>query len=271
MSEDTRDTISAAEIIAALSTAITSPRDINGTPIAIVPAGYQLHRADDLRETPIRTIAHPKLHTVESFIDYVNAHGDVYSIIFCDLRTAQFSAILDYHDGSAADWCTHRATYTCPSTPEWQDWLRNSGQKMNQEAFGAFIENQLDDIADPPGADLLEIALSLQAAKSVDFLSARRLDNGETQLSYKETVDAKAGRAGQLTIPSEITLGLQVFEGGPAYQVKARFRYRIQDANLALWYELIRPHKIHEAAVTAAVEAIQEGVELARFVFGTPN
>ena len=42
----------------------------------------------------------------------------------------------------------------------------------------------------------------------------------------------------------------KVFENGDPWRVEAKLRYRIGDGGkLSIWYELVRPHKVIEAAV----------------------
>ena len=87
-----------------------------------------------------------------------------------------------------------------------------------------------------------------------------RLDNGQVQLRYEETVDGRAGVAGNLEIPEKIELSLRPFHGGAPYKMEARFRYRIQPSGLAMWYSLIRPHLVHEDATKEVLGIISEGM-----------
>ena len=100
------------------------------------------------------------------------------------------TAVIDYHFEEPA-WCRHRATLAFRPTPEWTTWTGLSGRHLSQVDFAAFIEDNLPDIADPAGADILDVTRSLEAKKSVEFRSSIRLQDGSSQLTYDETVVGK--------------------------------------------------------------------------------
>ncbi|MGY6214948.1 DUF2303 family protein [Methylolobus aquaticus] len=233
--------------------------DIDGTPAHLVPEGWTLVEHVEARGAPRRVEADVTLTTLESFIAFVSAHGDAQSAIFVDTLSGktEFCAILDYHLGQKADWCKFKARYECPRTPEFQDWQEKSGKSMPQTDFAEFIEDHLPDIVDPPAAEMAEIARGLVADIKIKFTKAVRLDNGETQLQYREEINGAAGPSGQLKIPQTIKLGLPLFMGGEPYAVEARFKYRIRDGVLSMWYELIRPHRLIDDAVDTMVKAVR--------------
>lgn len=226
----------------------TTPINIAGTPAIVLPAGHELTMLEGHRDRPIRIKQNTTHHTAESFVDYYNKFVEPNSVIFIDKQTDTFTAILDYHDDRPA-YISHRATFSLKKTNEWESWLRNDKQPMTQDNFGRFIEDNLEEIIEPSGADMLEIALSIQAKTTVNFSSAQRLDNGQVQLTYVEDINGTAGAKGQLKIPQTFTIGLKLFEGGEPYRIEARLRYRIKDGNLSLWYELIRAHKTIDANI----------------------
>jgi uncharacterized protein YfdQ (DUF2303 family) len=171
-----------------------------------------------------------------------------------------FTAIFDYHGPDAAEWGDHKAVFSLKPTVEWNNWKASDSKAMNQSEFGKFIETNLEEIIEPTGAEMLEIALSIQAKTEVKFSQAQRLDNGQMQLTYHEEVNGSAGTKGQLKIPQTFKIGLRLYEGGAPYQIEARLRYRIKEGNLALWYELIRPHKTVQANLTETEELIKTSV-----------
>lgn len=224
---------------------------------------------EKLLPAPLHCATHVTLHTAQSFAEYLNKFSDDDTMIFIDLQQAKFVAIIDYHRAdSDPQHGHHRATYQCPKTPEWNTWLKHSGEKMSQVEFALFIEDNAEEITNPQGAQMLEIAGSLQATNKHDFSSAIKLDNGETQFAYNEVIDGKAGKNGQLDIPTEITVQLQPFQGGPAYERKARFRYRISNGGLMMWYDLVRPQKCIEDAVQDTLTQIKTQVNGCNFLMG---
>lgn len=234
-------------------------------PVIIVPESMRLHTLEDLvekqRERPSRIAETTQLLSANSFIEYYNRFATKDSTIFVDAEDARFTAVFDYHQSTQAPgWGRHRAVYTCPRTKEWSGWLKNDNAKMDQQTFALFIEDNLNEIAEPSGAEMLEIATTLKAKTDVDFQSNVRLDNGQVQFTYRENIDGQAGVAGQLTIPEKITLNIRPFLSGAPYVMEARFRYRVTQGGLAMWYTLIRPHLVQEHAVNEVIETVRNNM-----------
>lgn len=245
----------------------------NGTPMLLIPKDYTLQRLDDLRDWPIRIQQSTRHTTAQSFINYFRTYADEDSAIFIDEINHQSAlAILDYHAPAQADWKQHTAVFDLVKTPEWETWLQHNKKPKTQAEFGAFIEDNLPDIVAPTGAEMLEIALGIQAKTEVKFSSGIRLDNGQTQLTYNETIDGAAGAKGQLKIPEKFSIGLKLFRGDAPYQLDARLRYRIKDGNLSIWYELIRPHITVDANINDTIALIEQGINNVGHIYrGTPG
>ena len=112
------------------------------------------------------------------------------------------------------------------------------------------------DIVKPSGADLLQVALTLQAAKKVAFRSGVRLDTGEHQLNYVEEIAGQAGAAGQLQVPERFTIAVAPFEGTPAVEIEVRLRYRLLEGRVVFFYQLLRP----DVAIRAVWQTIRERI-----------
>jgi len=260
--------------IAELAREAGQPFDINGTPYLLVPQGCNLVAKPQHRPEPERIEQTITLHTAAAFIAYFKRFGVDNSVTIVDLEHARYTAIFDYHDMDGLDpvpaWCQHRAVYQCPQTPEWKLWLSHNGKAMTQTEFALFIEQNVDDIRTPPGAQMLEIVTTLKAKTKVEFSKAIRLADGNNELTYNEVIDGKAGASGQLRIPEEITLGIVPFQGGEAYAVQAKFRYRIDGSGgLQLGVVLDRPEDVLRSAfgdVTGIIELTTNQIVL----HGTP-
>lgn len=237
---------------------------VESHPYIVIPAGSTLHDAEPYLMAPTRKRGTVTLSDVASFVAFVNDQKTGDSRIYGQVSPPSFLAVLNDH-GTNADWRDYRAAYACPLSTEWKTWSQQSGRQMTQADFAAFIENNLPDIAIPKAADMLEISRSLEAKKKVNFASGIRLSNGQNELTYEEQVSGTANK-GKLQVPEEFTLGIPVLEGGINYAVTARLRYRIADGGaLTIWYELIRPHKILEDAVSAVWTDIENKTSMTIF------
>jgi uncharacterized protein YfdQ (DUF2303 family) len=233
-----------------------------GREFVVLPEGSALRDLDLLLDNPRRQKASVAVTEVDSFIRYLKAFGGsnarTFAAINPEAGTAIFSAILDYHEGNegTAGWGGHRVTFQAIQTPEWKVWSKNDRKPVGQSEFARFVEDNLGDIVQPDGAQMLEIAKTLEAKTSVDFKSGIRLENGDHHLHYVTETTGRAGGKGELEIPGTFVLGIAPFQGGPAYKVSARLRYRISEGHLSLWYELVSPHKVVEAACKEIVDTI---------------
>lgn len=250
---------------------LLAPQEITvgKTPFLVTHKDANVKSLEENLDNPLHLKEKLNLHDAKSFIEYFNNFANEDSHIFVNMDHAKFKAIIDYHsDTETPHHGHHTLEYTCPKTPEWSKWLRFDGEKMDQTDFALFIEDNLQEIVTPDGAVMLEIAASLQSKNNASFSSATRLDNGETQFAYKEDIESSAGVNGQLAIPSKIELALQPFQGSDTYKVEARFRYRIRNGALTMWYDIIRPHKILEDAVQDTFKAINEGKTKGHILMG---
>lgn len=236
----------------------------------VVPADGE-HQLIDLTDklerqepTPRRKHERITLHTGDSLAQYVNVHNakDGTAVVFADVEQASVVAILNAPNGKQAGWSDHRATLKLRFTDAWKRWIDRDGTMMSQTDFAALIEVGLIDIAEPDSATLLEIATTFEAHSAANFKSATRLESGERQFRYEETIDARAGRTGELQIPAEFIVVLQPFEGSDVYPLHARLRYRLNDGKLTLGYNLDRPRDVLATAFDDVLAAIETGTGL---------
>jgi uncharacterized protein YfdQ (DUF2303 family) len=242
-----------------------------GREYAVLPEGARLQVLDELREFPVRAKGNVQVSELDSFIRYVKAFGGktrIFASIDKESGRASFNAILDYHEAQEGKpgWCEHKLTLSPALSVEWQRWLAANRAHMNQEQFAEFVEDNSGDVVEPSGAQMLEIAKTLEAKTSVEFKSGVRLENGDHQLRYASQTTGRAGGNGELEIPALFALGLVIFDGGPGYKVSAKLRYRITDGRLVLWFDLINPHKVVDAACKEILATIKTETEIEAFI-----
>lgn len=202
----------------------------------------------------------------DSFAEYANRHAEPYAEVWADLERQKLVAVLNPHAESAG-WGDHRVEYQVRPTVAWAKWSARDGSLVRQDVLAEHFEDRLTDFVTPDGAHMLELIQSFQATVGVNFESAKRLDNGERQLVYKETVDARAGRTGQFEIPAQFELALKPFEGADAYKVTCRFRYRITEGALAVGYQIVQPDELMSAAFADVVFAVEDSLNKSHVVY----
>ncbi|MGE5151190.1 MAG: DUF2303 family protein [Rhodospirillaceae bacterium] len=231
-------------------------------PYAVVPVGAHIEELERLLPAPARARAAVTAKSAATFNAYVVAFKTSATAIFADQEEFTLVGVIDYHLPETPAWGSHRVTYAAPRSLEWQTWRGSSGKKMAQADFARFIEDNVVDIRSPAGADVLEVARGLQAQKSVQFVSAIRLSDGAQEFTYSEAVAGSTSK-GKIKVPEEFKLGIPVFLGGDAYEVTARLRYRINDGQLLLWYEIYRPEYIERDAFETVCDAANKATAIA--------
>lgn len=261
----------------AAGAALGSPRTHStpdARPYAIVPEGYEVQELPRAHR-PERPKALVKLRDAASFITYFNDHKTDYSRIFAQLDPALFLAVFDEFsvvtEGDAgvwpqADWREFRAAFAVPPSREWLLWTAANRKHMTQLSFAEFLQDNLPDVVQPAGADLLELALNFEAAQTGTYVATQRLQDGSHNLQWRADNNA----SGSVRLPEHITLQIPVFENETPSELTARLKYRVKDGALTLWYELVRPHKVLEAAFRAAWDRIAQGTG-ATILLGSPE
>lgn len=223
-------------------------------------------------EGPDRIERRVTVRDADSLIDYLAAntapdaegedvsdrhrHGVGKLEVWADIDRRSVTAILDGGDGNRK----HTAVLDLRHSEEWAQWQQVDGKLFGQVEFAQFIEDHLSSIGAPDGGQLLDIVQTLEARTDVRFKSSQLLANGQRQLAFEETVDAKAGAKGDLKVPSELTLVLRPFQGSEPVAIQARFRFRITDGVLRMGVKLNEPNKALEVAFDQIVETVQAAV-----------
>ncbi len=236
-----------ASAIAALAERAATPVDINGEELLAVRLApgdaFSIADLEQYAPVPRRKRGRFTVTDPDSLVAYAKRHLTRETQLWGDRNAGRLAAIFDDHEAGengGAGWGAHRVELHLARSVEWQTWTQRSGRPMTQVDFAELVEERAQDIVEPTGAEMLEIAQSLHATKSAAFRSDTRLSNGETRLVYEETLDARAGQRGDLIVPTRFALALRVWEGTQPYRVEARFRYRLTDGRLSIAFILDR-------------------------------
>lgn len=252
-------------MLTALASAATSVHEAGDYMHAIVPHGYKLENiskaVEEMQPTPRRKRAVVTLKSLQSLIDYCKAQDEAdgaaeQAFIYADPDTRIITAVFNDNGATEPGWRDHRATFKAEYTPEFARWIEKNKLQFGQTEFAEFIEDNMADITEPAAVAMLEMATTIQAKTDINFSSAKRLQNGQVQLAYTETIDARAGANGAMEIPKEFTIGVRLFKNGDGYKLRARLKYRLNSGNVKFWYELDRPERAIEDAFAGYIQKL---------------
>jgi uncharacterized protein YfdQ (DUF2303 family) len=260
---DVADALAVAKTFFTLSAMAQQAQEISGAHFVTLAPGHKIEdistaieKVQTVRDRKQGTVQVKDLASLIACCADQGASGPGY--IYADPDARTITAVFNDQRGTSAGWRDHRAVFKAEHTPEFAKWLAQDKKRMAQTDFAEFIEDNLADIAEPAAAVLLEVASTIQATTGINFASAKRLHDGQTQLTYTENIEAKAGASGALQIPREFTLGLRIFKNGDGYKIKARLKYRLQGGGISFWYELDRVERSVEAAFAGYVDVLRE-------------
>lgn len=272
------DTVSAedsAEILLRAGAALATPRkspDADGAAYIVIPDGHHLERPPTI-EFPKRPSGLVHLRDARSFTAFWLSQKSPYSCIYATLEPAKFVAVFDDTPTSQdfdflrrqADWRQHRADFVVPASREWKIWTEANKKPMSQLQFAEFLLDNMPDVIEPDGASLYQLSLNFEATQSGKFVATQRLQDGSHDLQWRAD-----NSGGTVKLPEHITINIPVFENEAAVKMSARLRYRCKDGDLKLWYELVRPHKVLEAAFREVWTRIETGCNTS-ILLGTPE
>lgn len=221
-------------------------------------------------DRPRFLVARPEFYDVADFIRYVNDFKDGCTRIFANVRWNAMTAILDYHEtGVGGDpeepmprHGDHVARFQARHSEEWDAWMGSSEKQMSQVDFAEFVEDNYLDIVDPEPEHMLRVATGLHATNNATFRSAHNMANGQVNVSFDEQIDGRVA-GGDLEIPQTFSVGLRPFEGCSRFPIECRFRYRLREGQLKMWYKCLRTQPIIDQAFDAILDRVRDesGIE----------
>lgn len=232
--------------------------------VVYLPQSNKIESLDRFNPTPSRKTGTVTCFDAASFNQVLKDNGDAGNVaIYLDRNPDAPSvvAVLNGNGAAGPGWGDFRAKIQFRPTPQWQKWKAQDGKMLPQVTMAEFIEENLEDIADPAGATMLEIASQLQLIRTVNFRSKVTLQSGVFGFQHDQDDKAMVG-AGTVDVPQIFTLGIAPIFGLPSYRVPARFRYRVAEGKLTLGYKLQRIETMMAQIVEDLIAKIERGANV---------
>jgi uncharacterized protein YfdQ (DUF2303 family) len=261
-------------------------------PVLIAQDQLNIVSLERFAPRPLRPEIHIALHTARDLHSYVIAQTVRNStdngilapnpdqpVIFADRDTMTIKAFLDYHHaGSDARWLNHTAKVAFKNSHQFDRWKKVNGQQMTQEQFALFLDEVINDITAPSGAEVLSFAENLEATSTQVFKAAVKLASGETNYTFTDARDGDISTA----IIDRFTIGIPIWQGGEKVAIEARLFHRIVDnkdkdgnangtKSLRFWFTLRHLDEIIDALFAEEVAFLRTAFEnVAPIYSGTP-
>lgn len=293
----------------------------NPTDVRLITTPQQ-RRVDDLTATyraaaqvlkPWLRKGTARLATLESLIAWANRNKGETSVLYAhpDQAAPSLTCIANYHsagpaslDGltpdATAQRCDHRGVYAFPVSKEWQRWTKISGQPMDKDEMGQFIddnakdfypvppsllnpgtvephdavEERLLEVAEKIGGrfgqhlKLVEMARVFQVHEVSNLAVTSNRDSGESTISFVNEHRDTDGRP--LSIPNLFLIAIPVFESGVPYRLPVRFQYRKTGSAIKFTLTVYDPQRAFDDAFNEAVNHAAIATDLPLFA-GQPE
>lgn len=225
-----------------------------------LPDGVTVQSLEKFLPHPQRERGCIEFHQLGSLLDYAERHHEGgATAIFADAAGNHVRAVLNWHDTAIFDgvagWGDHCLDYELKFTREFTDWNGISGRALTQTQFAEFLEEHHRDIHLPDPATLIESVSRLSGKRNTSFESARRLDNGDVSIEWKE--DTQLSNA---AFPSRFTIRIPIYRGAEkatTFDINALLRYRINDGKLSFEVKLLHVDGIRDEAFDQVLAEIR--------------
>ena len=241
-----------------LGNAEIKPILITEYPHAIVAdAEQKVIRLPVIRAAPHRTSGTVTVRKVRDFIDLMNQQKTVDTRAFASISenfdTLKVDGIVNFHGAAAAQFCDYRISLVLDFDPQFEQWIKNLGKEMSQTQFAAFIEDNASTVVQPDAAGLVKMAMQLEGTVNAKFVAKRSLDRGDVTLHYSEEQSA-----GDVTVPSTLSISLPVFLGGTVSFITIRIGYKVQPGgNVVFWLRSPELKKVLREAAESVISDIK--------------
>lgn len=292
---------------------------LEATYLVSVPAHRKVQNVTkEVREAseylkPHRRAGVAKMDDLQSLIRWADRFKGESSVLYAKpyIADPSLTCIADYHLSGpsvinhqtgepTARHCEHRAVYKFPLSDEWKAWMEISGQPLEKDDLGEFIEANAKDIMDPTPAvlqgkesdknaawenrlidtaqqiegrygqlgQLLAMSKQFQVFETSDLKVSTNRDTGEGEVQFLNEHRDADGKP--LIIPNLIIIAIPVFMGGALYRMPVRFRYRKLGGSVKFIMSIYNPEKAFKASFEEAVAEATEATGLPTFM-GTPE
>jgi len=199
---------------------------------------------------------------VDSLAAYLDRLADNTALeVWADRRAGEVVAVLNAPAGPGeTGWADHRAVLKLRTSPDWAEWRELSGRLVPHEQMAEFLEDHQRNLVEPDAATAIEIAQSIRGAANARWESTHMLQNGQRAFEWREEVEAKAGRKGQLEIPTRLRIAVPPYLFGRPFDVTALFKFQIRDGRLFLGVKLLDPDLVEDAAFGETAQRVADAL-----------
>lgn len=256
---------------------------IDHTPVLIKSETGDHVSLESFLNNPTRTRLNETLTVFESYIEAVKArfhkdHATIYTNIVPAVKYNNFE-----FRGVAND-CRQENQWRDDFLINWvgkftvsaRDWLMHDEKGFTQEEFALFLDKHINDVVAyesekdvdylgyPSKAELYNFVTTLEDSKGQKFSRKVNIQNGDVSVSLERESDD--GTKQRLKMFERFAINLQLYEGFPVYRVTAKLRFRVNNGQVAFFYDIEGLEELFIENRNWAVGQIKEATGLPVFI-----
>lgn len=271
---------------------ITFPADINGLVklgavtaevskekemlYAVVPDGYKLQthdlaerneRMDERRfeienQRPLRNRGLIRVADVDSFTYMVGRENiQETTIVLADMQERSFNAVINFaQDGKTAGFSDRCISLELVKTLEFQRWNEMNRRRLSQRQLADFLEENLENIADPPAAEVVEMITNLKVKRNATYHSVIDTQTGAQSISFSEDIKGETVN-GSMDFRSKFSVVITPFIGSSPYNIDCSMRFSTDESRLQVFFSMLNLAKVEEHAFNAENDKIREAMK----------
>ena len=230
---------------------------------SILPDGYKIGTFDtgkrneelDERRTvrdtgrPLRNTGTIDVADVESFVLMVGRENiPETTIVTANMDRRQFTAIVNFaEDGQKAGHGDRKISLEMQTTLEHDRWTKNNRARMTQLQLADFLEENLENITEPPAAEMIEMISNLKVKRNAVYHAVIETETGEQSLSFSETIKGET-QNGSFDFKSKFKIAITPFRGSKPYEITCNLRFSVDDQSLRIFFSMVNISKVVEHA-----------------------
>lgn len=241
---------------------------VNGVPLVLMPPDWQAEYKTDLAETRFVQREPYIRHSIylsdgPSFMDYVERFRTDEDCVFIARRDLScVEARFNFHRKGSAGFDSHIAIRKFKIDKRFDEWRQFAGGWKSQEQLIEFLEDRTGDLDQSEAApltqsQLLTLVANFRATQSLNCVSAVNRRTGDVEIVFQKNTTERM----DVTLPEKLLLLLPVYEFGAAYQIHARFRFKLNDNKVQFRIDMVRVENLIETAFLDELNDLEATLE----------
>lgn len=198
---------------------------LHGVPYLITPDGTDVTSLESALPNPVRIKTNRAFEEPDSFIGYIKDFKGGNTRLYGEADAFHITAVFNDDQRDDPRWGDHRAQLQLKLSPEWKQWMKACEEAILQRDLADFLEEHLEQIAEPDASELLSDIRSVHVSSNSKFASAQ-MEGGDIAFTF--TTETTAGTTtSRGKVPSKLTLMIAPFRSWNPVQMTVALTYRL--------------------------------------------